>query len=199
MFTIVAALKAEVQPILNFLGEAAVSCLGEGTLYAYEHVHVLRLGIGGPKASETLRTYLGWYEPAFILNIGLAGALHTSLLPQQVLRILTVESEETAQSIPLPFHAKLKDLQPAHLLTVNQPVTDATRRENLLHRFQADLVDMEGFHLARVCRSYSLPFYAVKAVSDFADKDSAAQLRSHYKACAQHLLTSIQPFFEPWP
>jgi len=113
--------------------------------------------------------------------------------------ILTVESEETAQSIPLPFHAKLKDLQPARLLTVNQPVTDETRRENLLHRFQADLVDMEGFHLARVCRSYSLPFYAVKAVSDFADKDSAAQLRSHYKACAQHLLTSIQPFFEPWP
>lgn len=199
MFTIVGALKAEVQPILDFLGEAAVSCFGEGTLYAYEQVHVLRVGIGGKKASETLRTYLGWYEPAFVLNIGLAGALHTALSPEQVLRILTVESEEIAQSIPLPFHAKLKDLQPARLLTVNQPVTDEARRESLLHRFQADLVDMEAFHLARVCRSYSLPFYAVKAVSDFAGKDTATQLRSHYKACAQHLFTSIQSFFEPWP
>ncbi len=198
MFTIVSALKAEAQPLLDFLGEAAVSCLDEGTLYAYERIHVLRVGVGGTQASETLRTYLGWYEPAFVLNIGLAGALHTALLPQQVVRILTVVNEESAQSMPLPFHAKLKHLQPARLLTVNQPVTDEARRESLWHRFQADLVDMEAFHLARVCRSYSLPFYAVKAVSDFAGKDTAAQFRSHYKACAAQLFTSIQPFFESW-
>ncbi len=56
------------------------------------------------------------------------------------------------------------NLPRAILVTVTDPVFDPVRRDVLATH--ADLVDMEGAALAHICRERTLPFHALKGVSD---------------------------------
>lgn len=192
MFTIVAALKAELHPILGHLGPGMVSRLREGTLYAFPNLHLLRLGVGGQKAAETLDAYLALHQPEFVLNIGFAGVLSKVAQPCEVFRIHAVQSEKSNDMFVLNPLQGLEKLPSVRLLTVREAVKNEARKKALFQQFQADLADMEAFELIRVCRKHEIPIYIVKAVTDSAGNQAPEQFRSTFKLCARRLFQTIQ-------
>jgi adenosylhomocysteine nucleosidase len=52
---------------------------------------------------------------------------------------------------------------------------------------RADLVDMEGYAVARVAREFGLPVTLVKEVSDSAGDDAGKSWREALDACAERL------------
>lgn len=56
-------------------------------------------------------------------------------------------------------------------LTVPRVVTTRGSREELAARFDADVVDMEGAHVARALRARQIPFAMLRVVSDDASRD----------------------------
>ena len=189
----VAALKAELHPFLLNFGEKNPRPVGEGTLYSYSQIDILRLGVGCLKASETLRTYLKTARPEAVLNIGFAGALRPNFPLCQAYHIDSVNSETDKITYTLETLPNRITLPKAHLLTVDEPVLNSQRKEALTQRYAADLVDMEIFDLVTICREASLPFHAVKIVSDQAGDHAEKQFRKYYKTCARKLFETIQP------
>ncbi len=76
----------------------------------------------------------------------------------------------------LDSHNKLTPhTKPADLITVNKPVQTAERRSDL-SKF-AELVDMETFHYAELCKDMNLRLSAIRVVSDNCNTD----LKEYFK------------------
>ena len=52
------------------------------------------------------------------------------------------------------------------VLATSQDVSDAAEKRELLTKYGADVVDMEGAAVAQVARERGLQFAAIKAISD---------------------------------
>jgi adenosylhomocysteine nucleosidase len=61
-----------------------------------------------------------------------------------------------------------------------------------LHEVSGDLVDMEAFALARVCRAESVEFACAKYITDGADSDSATHWESALDAAARSFVTVFE-------
>ncbi len=106
-----------------------------------------------------------------IVNTGICGSLrgHDPGALFGVTEVMDGQPDQTdgpASGIRVPA-GPWADLARARLVTVLEPVFDVARRQRLAAR--ADLVDMEGFAIARACRERRVPCHLVKGVSDGAD------------------------------
>lgn len=139
-------------------------------------VDVVLTGIGKVAAAATVARAIAERRPPFVLNVGTAGALHDHLEgPHVVGRVLEHDVD----------HAFLGDLigealvgeivldaeEPTVLATGDTFVSHPELRADLARR--ADLVDMEGFAVARACQLAGVPCRMVKVVSDRASEDAA--------------------------
>ncbi len=122
---------------------------------------------GGPgfrRAEQAVRAALAQSKPDLVISAGTCGALRPGVQLGEVFAISRVESELgvfTPQSLAGPT-----------AILRSQDRVAATREEKRQLADQgADLVDMEAAAVAAVCREKSVPFSAIKAVSDLADED----------------------------
>ena len=65
------------------------------------------------------------------------------------------------------------------LVTVDKPVFQTDRKQTLATR--ADLVDMEGFGVARLCQTYGIPCVLIKGITDFGDPKGEADIKKHIR------------------
>ncbi|NOX90176.1 MAG: hypothetical protein GXO77_14245 [Calditrichaeota bacterium] len=193
MFTIVSALKAEIDPVLRFLGHPQRTPVDKGTLYACQELHLLRMGISSETASSTLKAYLKTCKPQFIISVGFAGSLSPHIKPGAVFRIQSVVSAENGRSVNLSLKPEFSGLPEAKLLTVSRALKDQSERENLFRRFNAQLVDMESYHLAELCSGASLPFYILKCVTDNSSEQTDREFRRNFRNCALKLFEALKP------
>lgn len=143
---------------------------------AYLGDDVVLTGIGKVAAAVAVARAVAERRPPFVLNVGTAGALHDGLegahrigrvvehdLDHDFLRHLT--GEASAGEVVLdPDEATV-------LATGDTFVSDPVLRAALSTR--ADLVDMEGFAVARACAAADVPCRMVKVVSDSASEGAA--------------------------
>ncbi len=123
-------------------------------------------------APETAGTAAG-----IVVNAGFAGALDESLETGQMVMVerFLMDSRRPEQLETEVLFRTAEALAATSAwpsvcgLTVTEPVLDASRRAQLHRQMGAAIVDMEGFHLARMARSFSLDFVCLKVVSDLAD------------------------------
>ena len=188
MFCIVTALKEELQPFLRRLQiSAPPESLAGGVLYKNDRVHLLQAGLGPALSAQTLGSYLEKHRPAILLNAGLAGALTEGTEINRIYRISDVINSWNGKSFSLGLRDEFAGLPSARLITVEEAVTDRRRRDELVKRFEAHLVDMEAYALAETARQYDIPFYGLKIVSDFADEDAVETVLKKYKKLCNHL------------
>ncbi len=136
-------------------------------------VQLLHSGVGKINAALAAREAVERYRPALIVNYGTAGAVHAGA--QGLLSVGRViqrdmDAEPIAPRGVTPFSSL-----PAEILAGEPGVCCATgdsfvRAPDAWLRAQhADVVDMELFAIADVCRRHGVPWWACKYVTDNAD------------------------------
>ena len=148
--------------------------------HAFRNVLIFICGMGGPQAQAALDGFTAGHTLRGVLNCGIAGSLTERYAVGDIVSVSAVG--EIIASAP----AAMLDLSTlpearwaglplshtgAHLVTQDQALFDADRRAALARH--ADLVDMEGAAIARICAARNIPLSIIKGVSDHAvDRES---------------------------
>jgi len=110
-----------------------------------------------------------------IINAGVCGALNNRLERGAVYRVSMVSTEKLKAAVNVGIGFGLR-----RLVSVEEPVFDPARKREL--RKHADLVDMEGYAVARVCEEHRVPCIMIKGVTDFGDHKGKEDIRTHIDA-----------------
>ena len=118
---------------------------------------------------------------ASIINAGVCGALNDALERGSVHRVSSVCSDEL-NSIALTGTG-------LRLVSVKEPVFEAERKRVLAEH--ADLVDMEGYAVAKVCKECDIPCIQIKGVTDFGDSDGKADIQTHIDSVSEAVANEL--------
>jgi len=157
----------------------------------YLHVSalpVLVTGVGKVSAASSLAAVLSRQRPSRIINLGTAGALREGLTGTHVVgRVMQHDfDDETVFALTGAHFGEPIDLGPGPVLASGDVfVSGGEARQRLAA--QAELVDMEGYAIARVARDFGLPATLVKDVSDEAGAEAGRTWRAALDACAERL------------
>lgn len=157
------------------------------------HLHVSDLpvlvtGVGKVCAASALSALLARQRPARVINLGTAGALREGLQGTHVIgRVIQHDFNDDGvfQMTGHHFGAPIEFGAGPVLASGDVFVSDGTKRESLAAR--ADLVDMEGYAVARVAREFGLDVTLVKEVSDSAGAGAGRAWRQALDDCAERL------------
>ena len=135
-------------------------------------IAVVLSGIGQKNAEDATNVLLDVFAPKIICSAGYAGGLSSRLkqsnlcVPEQVIRALDGQALDLSNSIPRkasPVPNKLT------LLTVNEVVESPEQKRKWHEQTGAELVDMETFAVAEVCRVREVPFRSIRVILDAVD------------------------------
>jgi adenosylhomocysteine nucleosidase len=158
------------------------------------HLHVSELpvlvtGVGKVNAAIAVSTILGEYSPSRIVNLGTAGALRDGLSGTFVIgRVIEHDFDDVGiySLTGLHFGDPIDTADDGlTLATGDLFVSDPARRATLAA--SADLVDMEGYAVARAAMVAQVPVTIVKQVSDSADSSAGKSWRETLDECAEQL------------
>jgi adenosylhomocysteine nucleosidase len=152
---VVAAMRIELAPLL---GKTQARRVNGVALFELPQAVVAIGGIGETCAHRAAETAIEDAQPRVLLSAGVAGAISPSLRVGDVGRIREVVDVATGGRYP----TRGGDW----VLATSHDVSDAGKKQELLTRYGADVVDMEGAAVARVAKERGLEFAAVKSVSD---------------------------------
>ncbi len=124
-----------------------------------------------------------------LVNAGVCGALHRRLERGAVYRISTVITEELPTAINVGVGLGLK-----RLVSVEEPLCRLERRRELAR--QNDLVDMEGYAVARTCETHGIPCILLKGVTDFGDVKAKEDIRKHITPVSEALAEAVHHVLE---
>ena len=170
------ALRQEAVGILDRLKRAQTT-RGDGwTFYTGtiddSSIAVILSDAGQSNAEEATQKLIDVFEPKAVCSAGYAGGLSARLkqlnicVPEQVIRESDGQVLDLFGSIPQltpPMPGKLT------LITVNDVVETPEQKRTLNERTGAEIVDMETFAVADVCRSRNVPFFSFRVVLDTID------------------------------
>jgi len=147
-------------------------------------------GIGKERASQAAELLVR-QSPRAVINCGAAGSLRPGLEVGDIFMIALVTElyhDAVDGLVPRVYPPDIAPCLPtATLFTSDHPVlTDDDRRGDAVH---ADLVDMEGSAVVRVCRAAGLKVYLIKVVTDIA-ACTAPEIIANIKA-TRHSLCDI--------
>ncbi len=119
-----------------------------------------------------------------VINAGVCGALHNRLERGAVYRVSMVSTENLKTAVNVGVGIGLKKL-----VTVEEPVFQPERKRELSK--QGDLVDMEGYAVARVCEEHNVPCIMIKGVTDFGDHNGKEDIQKHIDPVSQTVAEAI--------
>ena len=143
---------------------------------------IVYTGVGKVNATlELTRTLSNWMEPKLpnVINYGTAGSVngkYTGLVEVDVLIQRDMNTEPQAPRGVVPFDNSA--YSGAIMLNSNTNITCGTgdsfvkEHDPWFDYANVDLVDMEAYALARVCKDFGVNFRCFKYISDMADENA---------------------------
>jgi len=165
------------------------------------HLHISELpvlvtGAGKVNAAVAVASILGGSSPSAIVNLGTAGALKPDLVGIQVISRVTqhdLDDDALFDLVGLHFGEPVElDGAGLTLTTGDAFISDADARERLAQ--QADLVDMEGYAVAKAAIAAGVPVRIVKRISDTAESEAAKSWKESVDECAEDLGAWVREF-----
>jgi len=161
-----------------------------------DHPGVLYTGLGKINATYALTKALQHSKPDLVVNYGTAGGLKPNLTGLlEVAQVLQVDmlAEPLAPRGTTPFDTTPAILESGYPGVVcgsgDHFVTEA---DAWLTRQGVDVVDMELFAIASVCRREGVPWRAFKFISDHADRQSGDSWQAHISNGRPEFLAMIE-------
>jgi len=161
---IIAALEREVRPLIK--DWPIVKREHEGRRFNFferDGTVVVCGGIGAEAARRAAEATFCFYHPPLILSVGFAGALDPTLKAGNIFQPRFVIDVNDGSRVETRAGT-------GTLLTVSS-VAGADQKAKYLKDYGVAAIDMEAAAVARAARSHSIPFSAVKAISDEYDFD----------------------------
>ena len=146
-------------------------------------------GMGMEAARAATEKLISEHGCTTIINAGVCGALHHRLERGGVYRVSMVSTEHLKAAVNVGIGIGLKKL-----VTVDEPVFEAERKRELAK--QADLVDMEGYAVARVCEEHGIPCILIKGVTDFGDHNGKEDIQRHILPVSETVADAIEMCLE---
>ena len=140
------------------------------------HHDILITGMGCHNVKVKLTDQLNAYDYDIIINIGIVGAMRDEFPMGSYVPIKCIYHEHEAEPIgiaPTGFS----------LLTVEAPL--------YVTRPAFDLVDMEAYMVASLCKQANKTLHFIKVVSDIVSQHSSAHIRERLPVLSQILSTHI--------
>ena len=162
------------------------------------HLHVSELpilvtGAGKVNAAIAVSSILAEASPTRVVNLGTAGALKDGMAGTHVIGTVVQHDLDDAALFALSglhFGEPVQvSAEGPRLVTGDVFVSDADTRARLAQI--ADLVDMEGYAVARAAAHAGVPVTLVKEVSDNADESAGRSWRETVDECAERLGTWV--------
>lgn len=156
---IITAMETEVAPLVcrwrTSWGESA------GRRYKFfetDDAVLLCGGIGYQAGRRAAEAVIARAQPELLIAAGLAGGLRPQWTLGKTLVAGVVLDELTGRRLTTAFGEGV--------VVSSREIAGLARKRELAARFDADVVDMEGFAVGEVAQAHGLPFLAAKAVSD---------------------------------
>ena len=119
-----------------------------------------------------------------IINPGICAGLHNRVKRGHVYRISSVVTEELKAAVNIGLGFGLKKL-----VSVDEPLHEEKRKKELARDY--DLLDMEGYAVARVCEKYNIPCILLKAVTDFGDRFAKQDIQKFMSSVSTTLADAV--------
>ena len=152
---VVAAMAIELAPLLGKMQSRQVNGVA---LFDLDRAVVAVGGIGEKCARRAAEAAIADAQPRLLLSAGIAGALSPALKVGDVGCIREVVDVVSGERYPTRGGK--------WVLATSRDVSDAAEKRELLSKYGAEVVDMEGAAAAQVAKEQGLEFAAVKAISD---------------------------------
>ena len=158
-------------------------------------IDVVFTGPGKLSAALAVAAAIVEHRPSRVINVGTAGALREGLEgTHSVGTVLEHDFDHDGLVAllgePLPGPIVLDDSSPITLATGDQFVQGGPLRDALAAR--ADLVDMEGYAVARACGSFAVPCELVKIVSDEATEHALRTWQERLDHSARLIAAAVE-------
>jgi 4-hydroxybenzoate polyprenyltransferase len=170
MIGILFATQMEAEPFLD-RGEP------EGTVTVIS-------GMGMEAARLATEELVEKHHCTTVINAGVCGALNNRLERGAVYRVSMVSTEELKAAVNVGIGIGLK-----RLVTVDEPVFQSERKKELSK--YGELVDMEGYAVARVCEAHNIPCIMVKGVTDFGDGVGKNDIQMHIAPVSETVAEAV--------
>ncbi len=179
MLTMVAALKEEITGLkAAMIIDDTVAENGYKIFHgkkASQEVLLVQTGMGRKRAEIAVRSVLERYPVSAIASFGFAGGLTPALGIGDIVLCSTLYcSSEEADPCYSGAELLSRSLQicdgmnvrQGKSVTASRPASQPEAKRALAQTFQADVVDMESYWIARIAKEKGVPFLAVRAISD---------------------------------
>jgi adenosylhomocysteine nucleosidase len=139
--------------------------------FAGKRTLVVETGVGQESAAAATHAALEFYQPAWVISAGFAGALVDDLPRNRVL-ISEEVATESGETLPLalPFSrdeiAATRGLSLGRLVTVDRLIRLEAEKRQLGDTHGAVACDMETFAVAQACAESKIPCLSIRIVSD---------------------------------
>ena len=187
MIALLGALRQEVSDLRRQM--SLVEVLAEPTCHLYRgeyrgrDVLLAQTGVGRQRVEAATKLILGHYPVTTLISLGFAGALVEELEVGDVVICATLHCAlGRIQGAPRPRSFSSDDgllrlateaLEGTALrfcigsgVTVPQPISSPEKKRELGSAFQAHIVDMESYWIAKIASDKQIPFVAIRAVTD---------------------------------
>lgn len=171
MHLLVFAHKAEAQAFFENEKYTIEKIAGQD--YYVSNHHFLFFCQEGASELTALTLLLGriYHKVEAIINLGVAGALSSSLNLGQLISVRTIYGEKETQQTNTKLHKQSftsANETGLDLVTAQSRVLSTNYKQELAHFGQ--LVDREAYAIAKVAKLVEKPFYCYKIISDFANE-----------------------------
>jgi nucleoside phosphorylase len=164
---IIAAMEREVAPLVRGWKKSAIAA-GDSrfTLFERKGVCAVVSGIGCANAERAARAVVEQFHPSLLMSVGLAGALIRSLKVGSIFTpSVVVDASDEAEYRCSADAGRVS----GGVLVSSREIAGMEKKQELVNRFHALVVDMEAAGVARVAQQEHVGFRCVKAISDEAD------------------------------
>jgi adenosylhomocysteine nucleosidase len=153
---IIAALPREVEHLVRGWQEHRLP--GKINVYTNDLAVVACAGMGATRAALAVQAAMSIRPITAVLSVGLAGACDPSLHVGDIVRAGVVVDTQSGK--------RFSNSQFKQILVSTPAIASVHEKQRLYSSYQASAVDMEAATVARIAQAHSLPFQAIKVISD---------------------------------
>ena len=164
-FAIIAALDRELHPLTKSWPSTTDQ---EHTFYESTYAVAVCGGIGAESARRAAEAVIAKYSPELLISAGVAGSLVSDLkVGAAIFPAIVIDSQDGSRHETAIQNSPVGNTAVGRTILITYPeVASAVQKQQLAKSYGAHAVDMEAAAVARAAQKHSLPFIAVKAISD---------------------------------